>query len=254
MHSIKNNWLHLFWVEDKRGCNMFCFEFPSSPNRFTAMTLCPTIMSTKINKSITTYPFWIYRAAWLLTTICQWWSGDQNNVKCSFKLSMAFWTSRTLQGTSHTRLVSFHFRCILWCTDLQFVLTGIQWGGEKTTLTLFQEFTSHLQYEWHLKLIVHGGVEGGKCFPYKWNALRSQCTLHEQYRWKKTIFYAEGEWNTAALIGKIIEKKGGSPSILIIKTVRIVSLWFPGMSAITSKQMEANIKHKREYDLKRCWH
>lgn len=30
--------------------------FPSYSNRFIATILCPTIMSTKINKYITTYP------------------------------------------------------------------------------------------------------------------------------------------------------------------------------------------------------
>lgn len=100
--------------------------------------------------------------------------------------------------------VSFNFRRSFLHTDLQFVLTGIQLGGGKKALQYFRN--SPATYKWHLKWIVHGGVEGEKCFPYKWNAWRSQSLLHEQHCWRKTIFHTEGEWNTAALIGKIIEK------------------------------------------------
>lgn len=129
---------------------------------------------------------------WLLI----WWHLE-NNVKRSLKLSTTFWIS---PSSSNTRLVfslslfisvSFSDAQIsnLYLLEPSEVGWGeVGWDGVgNTTLK-----NSAATYKRHLKLIVHGGVEGGKYFLYKWNVLSSPSTLYQQHHQRKTIFHTEG--------------------------------------------------------------
>lgn len=100
--------------------------------------------------------------------------------------------------------VSFHFRCSFFCTDLQFVLTGIQWGKEKKKHTpVFQEFASHLQVTseincaWRSRQRKMFSIEVKCSIVYIAGAI----LLNENN------LYTKEEWNTTDLIGKIIGKR-----------------------------------------------